>query len=141
LIVNKINAYQFERGQRGGNLNNNQDIMQWVCTNSECRKVNLMDVSVVEMARKKKKKLILVCGNCGYVSTSEDSVEKEKNWLDCIPFTGLQKRLPSHKLGNNKYLDNEGRSYDRNEYIYKHGVDPEIYLNWRNRGSPMSSEG
>jgi hypothetical protein len=117
---------------------------KWICINAECRKTNWLDVSLVEMARKEKKKLLLVCGNCGFVLTldgSVGSVEKEKDWQDCILYTGSENRLPSGKLSHNMYLDHEGRSYDRNEYICEHGVDPEIYLKWRDRGSPMSGEG
>jgi hypothetical protein len=138
LIVNKKNAYQFERGKRGDNLNNNQD--KWICTNSECGKINTIDASQVEMAGKKK--IMLVCGNCGYASISEKSAGKAPSWLDCIPFAGLENRLPIRKRGDNNYEDYRGRSWGRDEYTYEYKVDPEIYLNWLHRGKPtMSIEG
>jgi hypothetical protein len=60
---------------------------------------------------------------------------KEKDWLNCVPLMESEKRLPSGKLSANYYSDHEGKSWDREEYILKYGVDPEIYLKWRDRGS------
>ena len=92
--------------------------------------MNLVDISKIEDAVKRGLKINLICGTCGYVHHLDNSRKFGSEILYCIPYDGLKKNLPSGRRPDGKYLDYMGRSYDRNDFIMKFGIDPETHLKW-----------
>jgi hypothetical protein len=117
------------------------DHMKWCCRNAECKRINLMDKSIVEMAKAKNKRLLMVCGTCGYVYQFEEKdIARGGSWLECIPFREMERHLPTGTISNGTYEDYQGESWSINDFIERYGVDPELYLNWVKAGKPKYSQ-
>lgn len=98
--------------------------------------MNLVDISKIDDAVKRGKKINLICGTCGYVHHLDNSRDFGPDFLYCIPYDGLEKNLPQGRSADGKYLDYMGRSYDRDDFIMKFGTDPETYLKWKEAKKP-----
>jgi len=116
------------------------DIVKWCCRNSECKRINLQDNSIVEMAKEKNKKLLMVCGTCGYVyQFKERDTTGGGNWV-CIPFKGMEKIIPTGSRSDGKFLDYQGKAWSINDYIEEYGLAPNLYLEWVNARKPKYSQ-
>lgn len=107
----------------------------WCCSNPECRRKNVINESKIREAKDKNLRVYLVCGTCGMVHNWRIP-PSEKGWLISIPFTEVFARLPTGKSSDGKYLDYLGANLDRNNFLIKYGIDPELYLNWKKNGKP-----
>lgn len=86
----------------------------------------------------KEDRVLLVCGNCGLVSETDEQridncIKKGDNWLECISWTGPERKLPLgyvQIVGDEKmYASSEnGDLLTRTEYIAHYGLDPEIAI-------------
>lgn len=112
----------------------------WCCRNPECKRKNLQDNSIVKMAEEKKKRLLMVCGTCGFVHQFKQKDEtKGGSWLVCIPFKGMEKNLPTGMNSAGQFYDFQGKAWSVNDYIEEYGVDPNLYLKWVNARKPKYS--
>jgi hypothetical protein len=117
------------------------DHMKWCCRNAECKRINLMDKSIVEMAKEKNKRLLMVCGTCGYVYQFEEKdITRGDRWQASIPLRGMERHLPTGMISDGTFKDFEGKSWSINDFIEKHGVDPNLYLNWVKARKPKYSQ-
>jgi hypothetical protein len=117
------------------------DHAKWCCRNGECKRMNLQDNSIVKMAEEKNKRLLMVCGTCGYVyQFKERDTTRGGNWLVCIPFMGMEKHLPTGTISSGTYEDYQGKSWSINDFIEKYGVDPDLYLKWVKARKPKYSQ-
>jgi hypothetical protein len=112
--------------------------LKWCCQNSECKRKNLIDGSIVRMAAEKKKRLLMPCGTCGHVfQFTKIGTERGSDFCGCIPFQGVEKKLPSGQISSGTYEDYKGKYWSRNDFIEEYGVDPELYLRWVNARKPQ----
>ena len=109
--------------------------MRFVCTRCGC--TNTISTPP------KQSRVLLVCGNCGLVSETddqkiEDCISKGNgDWLECISWTGQERKLP---LGYVQIVGDErmyvtsdnGDLLRRSEFIARWGLDPEVAV--RNMG-------
>jgi hypothetical protein len=99
--------------------------------------MNLIDSLQVEEATKNKQMVLLICGTCGFVHSQDKMNGPEKaNYLACNPLTTTESRLPSGRLPGDNYCDYLGKACNREDFIIKYGIDPKIYLYWRDAGKP-----
>jgi len=118
-----------------------EDKSHWCCINKECKKMNSIDESIVKLAEERKKPLLMPCGYCGYVyQFVERDTEKSGNWLKCLPFRGMEKRLPIGDDGVGNYKDPLNKILSVEGYINEYGVDPEKYLTWVRSRKPKSKQ-
>lgn len=112
------------------------DVVKWCCKNQECKRMNLVESSKVDDAMKRKQKILLICGTCGYVHTQGMMKGPEgTNYLECIPYTNTELRPPIGRTPGG-YTGDMGQEYNREDFILKYGIDPERYLLWRKAGKP-----
>jgi hypothetical protein len=111
--------------------------VKWCCKNPQCKRLNLVESSRVEDVMKKSQKVLLICGTCGYVHNQGNLKGPEKaNYLECIPYTAAESRLPTGRLPNGSYSDYMGRQCNREDFIIEYGIDPKIWCDWRDAGMP-----
>jgi hypothetical protein len=112
-------------------------VYKWCCKNTECKRQNIADVSAIEEAKKAREQIYLICGTCGVVQMWSGSIcSNGKDWLQCLPFKGTEMTMPLGKTDKGKYLDYQGSAIERDDFIIKYGVDPELYLIWVKNGKP-----
>lgn len=114
------------------------DVLKWCCKNGECKRLNAVDESLIKELEAKKLKVNLICGTCGYVH-GIDEINKSKigsDWNVDIPCNNAERMLPIGRMSNGDYIDYMGKPITRHESIEKYGIDPEIYLKWRDAGKP-----
>lgn len=74
------------------------------------------------------KKRVVVCPNCGTVSEIDETAVGD-NWLACLPLPAEIAAVPTGKIhmvtGIVLYVDGNGHKLSRQDYIDKHGIDPE----------------
>jgi len=117
------------------------DDATWCCKNSECKRMNLQDNSVVRMAEEKNKRLLMPCGSCGYVyQFKERDTTRGGNWLVCIPFKGMEKNIPTGSRSDGKFFDYQGKPWSINDYVEEYGLAPNLYLEWVNARKPKHSQ-
>ncbi len=113
-----------------------EETISWHCKNMDCQAENLVDRTLIEKAIGEGKKVTLICGNCGFVNNPKNIVEEKHNtWLECIPFTGSERKLPTGRTPDG-WKDYMGRPFSRIDFIKKYQVDPEINWEWRKKRSP-----
>lgn len=105
-----------------------------------CRTLNCQEVS------KQNLDVVMVCKNCGFAQNPDperlaklDDPNPE-DWIYCIPLKGLVVRVPVGKMPDG-YADANGNLYTREEYMKRYLIDPEIYWDFRKRGSPYNVTG
>lgn len=113
------------------------DIYKWCCKNPSCRRMNLVEKKDIDEALEQGLKPMLVCSNCGlcYKPTNQGT-KSSANYLECIPFDGWEYRLPMGRGSQGTFFDYHGKEISRLEFITRYGVDPDLYLKWRDAGKP-----
>ena len=117
------------------------EYINWCCENKECRRKNKVPRKVIEEASKKFKRAVFPCWTCGFVYQSLRTMpEKQLNWLECITFEGLERRLPLSDNGDGTYNDYLGKAWLREEFILQYAVDPATYIAWRDNNKKPPEE-
>ena len=115
----------------------NGKIYKWCCKNPECEMKNLSEDNGIDEASEKDLKLMLICAGCGFVETPvKIGTKNSEDYLHDIPFKGFERRLPAGRNPNWTFVDYQGKSFDRRNFIMRYGVDPERYLKWKDAGKP-----
>ena len=75
-----------------------------------------------------------ICKNCGALNVaSESDIKSDSDWLQCELPQGFEWVLPAGKItpviGEPIYISGFGEHLSREEYLDKHGIDPEIAYN------------
>jgi hypothetical protein len=106
-----------------------------------CGATNHIDFSSIK-EKLGKTRVILFCRVCGRVhepqriGASAESGQKERNWLRCIPFSSPDISVPRGRsinaaTGETFWSDSRGFNLTSEQFMMKHGINPEIY--WRNK--------
>jgi hypothetical protein len=113
------------------------DVYTWQCETPGCKMRNSVQKDQIENALRKDLRPLLICFCCGYVyQFAKKGSGKGEDWVDCIPYLGTEKSLPSGRLPDGTFSDYQGKSHSRDAFIIKYGVDPERYLQWFDSGKP-----
>lgn len=75
-----------------------------------------------------------ICKNCGAMNVAnEAALDSDSDWLQCALPQGFEWVLPAGKItpviGEPIYISGFGEHLSREEYLKKHGIDPEIAYN------------
>ncbi|OPY54131.1 MAG: hypothetical protein A4E49_01176 [Methanosaeta sp. PtaU1.Bin112] len=75
-----------------------------------------------------------ICNNCGALNVAtEADLKSDGDWLKCTLPQGFEWILPAGKItpviGEAIYISGLGEHLSREEYLNKHGIDPEIAYN------------
>lgn len=113
-------------------------VLKYCCENRECKRLNTVEEDHIKELEQKKLPIYLICGTCGYVYKFSGKIGTARgpDYCGCIPFEGVENRLPAGRLPGGVYTDYLGKPITREAAIGNHGVDPERYLNWRDAGKP-----
>jgi hypothetical protein len=67
--------------------------------------------------------------------------KKFSDYLKDIPFNGQEKRPPTGKNPDGTFKDynSSEKDWKKEEFIIEFGVDPDLYLKWRDAGKPKPS--
>lgn len=114
-------------------------ILKYCCKNGDCKRLNAVDEDLIKELEAKKLKVNLICGTCGYVHnyTGKIGTSRGADYIECLPFVGVEKRLPTGRISGGDYQDYQGKPIARQVAIDAHGIDPERYLNWKDAGYPQ----
>jgi hypothetical protein len=100
--------------------------------------MNVVEQEIIDDAIASKKKPLLICRTCGYAyRIAPEETNGKKSKFECISFNGQETRLPSGKNPDGTYQDYQGKSWEREQFTIQFGVDPKVYLEWRDSGKPV----
>lgn len=113
-------------------------IYTWCCKNPSCRGMNRVEKKQIDEAIKKGLKPVLICSTCGlcYKPKANQGANSGANYLECIPFAGWEKYLPTGRGPDDTFFDHKGIQISQFEFIKMYGMDPDLYLKWKDAGKP-----
>jgi hypothetical protein len=116
-----------------------EPIYKWCCRTVGCNMMNVVEQEIIDGAIASNKKPLLICRTCGYVyKFAKKGTAKGPSWLECIPFYGAEARLPTGPNDDGTYQDYKGKGHwEKEKFTIEFGIDPKIYLEWRDSGKPV----
>ncbi|HNX92869.1 MAG TPA: hypothetical protein PKI17_05025 [Syntrophomonas sp.] len=107
----------------------------WKCTNMSCGSTQEIPRQAILDRIKQGKKVVLVCGNCGYISLGDGAVTPGEmdNAYKCVPWSGSEQRQPAGFTPAGWVSANGEAPISAKLFMARWGVHPEINWRWRKK--------
>ena len=105
---------------------------KWKCTFTSCGATNEVSrEKILEQISKGKKKIALICDNCGYISLGDGSITPGEldNAFKCVPWSDSVQRQPIGETPSGWVSAQGEEPISAQHYMMRWGIDP--VRNWR----------
>jgi hypothetical protein len=108
---------------------------KWECTFTSCGATNEISRQWIFDMIAKRKKIALICGNCGYISLGDGSVTPGEldNQFKCVPWGDSIQRQPIGETPSGWVSAQGEEPISAERYRIRWGVDAALNWQWQQR--------